>query len=134
MIYSIRCQAEETWVIRGQEIPNDLYSGGASEEEVYAALGFLCHSIVMFSKYLSVALPYRIVCSSSRSAIQQDATTILPLFQARMVERGELDRVMVILERNVACVLKSRGIPYSEDAHMLCKVNRSYDNIIDGSR
>lgn len=132
MTYPIRCQAEETWFIRGQEVPKDLHAGGVSEEEVSAALGFLCHSVVMISKYLSIALRYRIVCNSSRSAVQQDATTILPLFQARMVERGELNRGMLLVERNVACILKTRGIPYSQDSHILCKVKRIYDNIVDG--
>ena len=132
MIYPIRCQAEETWLIRGQEIPSDLHSGAISEDEISAALGFLCHSIVMISKYLSIALRYRIVCNSSRSAVQEDATTILPLFQARVVERDELDRALTLLDRNVACILKSRGIRYSEDSNILCKVNRIYESIVDG--
>lgn len=132
IIYPIRGQAEETWFIRGQEIPKDLHSGSVSEEEISAALGFLCHSIVMISKYLSIALRYRIVCNSSRSAVQEDATTMLPLFQARMVERDALDRAMILLERNVVCILKMRRISYSEDSHILCKVNRIYDNIVDG--
>jgi len=132
MMYPIRCQAEETWFIRGQEIPNDLHSGSVSEEEISAALGFLCHSIVMIGKYLSIALRYRIVCNSSRSAVQEDATTILPLFQARMVERDELDRAITLLHRDVACILKTRGILYSEDSHILCKVKRIYDSIVDG--
>lgn len=132
MIYPIRGQAEDTWFIRGQEIPRDLHSGGISEEEISAALGFLCHSVVMIAKYLAIPLRYRIVCSSSRSAIQQDATTILPLFQARMVEREELDRAMVLMERNIACILKTRGIRYSTTSHILCKVNRIYESIVDG--
>lgn len=132
MIYPIRGQAEETWFIRGQEIPKDLHAGGISEEEISAALGFMAHSVVMIAKYLSIPLRYRIVCNSSRSAVQQDATTILPLFQARMVEREELDRAMVLMGRNVACILKTRGIIYSEDAHILRKVNRIYESIVDG--
>ena len=132
MMYPIRGQAEETWFIRGQEIPADLHSSGVSDKEISAALGFLCHSIVMISKYLSIALRYRVVCNSSRSAVQEDATTMLPLFQARMVERDELDRAMILVERNVACLLKTRCISYSKDSHVLCKVNRIYDSIVDG--
>lgn len=131
-IYPIRCHAGQTYFIRGQEIPSDLHAGNVSEEEISAALGFLCHSLVMMSKYFSITLRYRIVCSSSRSAVQEDAVTILPLFQARMVEKDELNRAMTLLHRNVACILKTRGIPYSDNSHILSKVERLYDMTIDG--
>jgi hypothetical protein len=121
MIYPIRSHAKQTFFIRGQEIPSTLRASNVSEEEVSAALGFLCHTIVMMSKYLGISLPYRILCNS-RSAVQQDAVTILPLFQARAVEKEDLDHAMTLLHRNVACILKSRDIPNSEDSHILFNV------------
>jgi hypothetical protein len=130
-IYPIRSHAEQTFFIRGQEIPSTLHAGNVSEEEVSAALGFLCHTLVMMSKYLGISLPYRILCNS-RSAVQQDPVTVLPLFQARAVEKEDLDRAMTLLHRNVACILKSRDISYSEDLHILSKVQRIYDNVVDG--
>ena len=53
-----------------------------------AALGFLCHSIVMISKYLAIALRYRIVCNSSRSAVQQDATTVFAIVSSSHGGKG----------------------------------------------
>jgi hypothetical protein len=130
-IYPIQSHAE-SFFIRGQEIPSALHAGNVSEEEISAALGFLCHTLVMMSKYLGISLGYRIVCNSSRSAVQQDAVTILPLFQARVVEKDDLDRAMTLLHRNVACLLKTRDISYSETSHILSKVKRIYDKIVDG--
>ena len=84
------------------------------------------------SKYLSIPLRYRIVCNSSRSAIQEDGTTILPLFQSRVVERYFLDRGMFLLDRNVESIAKSCNVKCGGTAHILAKMKRIYDKIVDG--
>ena len=131
-IYPIQCQSEQRFCIRGLEVPSDLHDGTVTEDEISAALGFLCHTLVMISKYLAVSLRYRIVCNSSRSAVQQDPVTILPLFQARAVEKEQLDRAVALLHRNAECILKTRGIRYEENSHILSKIDQIYDSFVDG--
>lgn len=64
------------YCIAGAEMPLDLFWGHAiNEDEVSAALGFVAHALVLLSKYLAVALRHRMVCNSSRSAIQDDGTS-----------------------------------------------------------
>jgi hypothetical protein len=130
VIYPIQCMSEHRYFIRGLELPSDLHNGDVSEDEVSAALGFVCHSLVMISKYLSIPLRYRIICNSSRSAVQDDEVDILPLFQARVVEASQLDRGMTLLELNVECILKNRGICCAEKSNILAKIKRIYDKII----
>ena len=131
-IYPIQCVPEQHYVIRGIELPPDLHVGLVTEDEISAALGYICHSLVMMSKYLSIPLRYRIVCNSSRSAIQEDGTTILPLFQSRVVERYFLDRGMFLLDRNVESIAKSCNVKCGGTAHILAKMKRIYDKIVDG--
>lgn len=131
-IYPIQCLPEQHYFIRGIELPSDLHVGLVTEDEISAALGYICHSLVMLSKYLSIPLRYRIVCNSSRSAIQEDGATILPLFQSRVVERHFLDRGMVLLDRNVETLAKSRNVKCGATAHILAKMKRLYDKVVDG--
>jgi hypothetical protein len=123
------------YCIAGTELPLDLFWGHAiHEDEVSAALGFVAHALVLLSKYLAVALRHRMVCNSSRSAIQDDGTSmcasevngggafnnnnnnqgnrmeILPLFLGRSVERQQLERGMILLHRNVDCLAQSQGM------------------------
>jgi hypothetical protein len=125
------------YCIAGTELPLDLFWGHAiHEDEVSAALGFVAHALVLFSKYVAVALRHRMVCNSSRSAIQDDGTSmcasevnggggafnnnnnnnqenrmeILPLFLGRSVERQQLERGMILLHRNVDCLAQSQGM------------------------
>jgi len=131
-IYPIQCKPEHHYFIRGIELPSELHVGLVTEDEISAALGYICHSLVMMSKYLSIPLRYRIVCNSSRSAVQEDGATILPLFQSRLVERDLLDRGMALLDRNVEMIAKSREIRCGETSHILAKMKRIYDKIVDG--
>ena len=121
-------------MIAGAELPTDLFGGDVNEEEISAALGFLAHSLVMMSKYLSIPLRYRIICNSSRSAIQEEGAKILPLFLARTAERQHLERGIVLLNHNIDCIAKTRGIKFSQaDAHILVKVHEVYEFCIHGS-
>ena len=122
------------YLIRGLEIPTDLYnnSTNVSEEEISAALGFCCHLVVMLSKYLGVPLRYRIFCNSSRSAIRQ-GNIIYPLFTARVVEREQLERGMLLLYANVDCILQTRGIEHNPKSHILARLQRVYRHVIEGN-
>jgi len=110
------------YLIRGIEVPIDLYGPQVLDEEVSAALGFLCHLVFMVSKYLSIPLRYKVICNSSRSAIQDDGRGIFPLFKERVVEQKQLDRAMFLLHRDVDCILIMRGIDFVPRSHILSKV------------
>ena len=124
-------RGEDRFCIRDLCIPLDIHSGLVTEEELSAALGFLCHLISLASKYLSVQLRYRVFCNSSRSAVQEDGGAIYPLFQARVVERDQLDHGVLLLRRNVECILKTRDIEYQPREHILMNVNRLFEVMID---
>jgi hypothetical protein len=126
-------KSEERYAIRDLRIPSDVHSGAIPEEELSAAIGFLCHLVLLASKYLAVQLRYRVFFNSSRSAIQEDGSMVFPLFQARMVERDQLDYAMLLIQRNVDCILKSCTIEYHEQEHVLVNLKRLFDIIVDGS-
>jgi len=128
-IYPIVYKVGERYEIAGAEIPIDIFGGEISEDEISAAFGFLAHFIVMMSKYLSIPLRYRIVCNSSRSAIQEEGRNILPLFLARNCERQPLERGLMLLHQNVDCIAKSRGLECKEN-HILVKVQAIYQNVL----
>lgn len=143
-------------------MPLDLFWGHAiNEDEVSAALGFVAHALVLLSKYLAIALRHRMVCNSSRSAIQDDGTStaamdnglinpehkmeILPLFLGRLAERQQLERGMILLHRNVDCLAKSQGMmlrnnngegqqqqQQPQQQHLLAKLQQVFDNVIQG--
>jgi hypothetical protein len=120
------------YLIRNLRLPVDIYTTTVPEEEISAALGFCCHLVFMISKYLSISMRYRLFCNSSRSAIQLDGSTFLPLFSARSVEREHLDHAMGLLGANVDCILMSLGIEYTPKSHILARLKRVYDQIIEG--
>eukprot|EP00523_Entomoneis_sp_CCMP467_P007341 CAMPEP_0168731558 /NCGR_PEP_ID=MMETSP0724-20121128/7323_1 /TAXON_ID=265536 /ORGANISM="Amphiprora sp., Strain CCMP467" /LENGTH=775 /DNA_ID=CAMNT_0008778561 /DNA_START=76 /DNA_END=2403 /DNA_ORIENTATION=- len=87
-----------------------LVFSAVSDEELSAVLGSLGHVVTLLAKYLDVSLPYRIFCNSSRSAVQDDRGVIFPLFLARPVEREQVEHALHLIERNVICIAKARGI------------------------
>ena len=130
-IYPISCKNSNRYWIANAELPFDLFRGQVHEDEISAALGFLAQSVVLLSKYLNVALRHRIVCNSSRSAVQDADGTILPLFLSRVAERYQLERGLVLMHRNLGCMAQSQGL-VSEETHILAKLDRVYDKIISG--
>ncbi len=132
MVYPITLDSKKGFLIRDLRLPVDIYTTTVPEEEISAALGFCCHLIFMASKYFSIALRYRLFCNSSRSAIQLDANTFLPLFTARSVEREHLDRAMDLLGANADCILMTLGIEFTPKSHILARLKRIYDYIIEG--
>jgi hypothetical protein len=123
-------QEEDRFCIRDLRIPLDIHSGTVGEEELSAAFGYLCHLVSLISKYLNIQLRYRLFTNSSRSAIQEDGGAIYPLFQARMVEREALDHAVLLLQRNVECILKARDIEQRRGEHVLDAVNRLFEALV----
>lgn len=131
-VYPITMDPRKGYLIRNLRLPVDIYTTTVPEEEIAAALGFCCHLVFMMSKYLSISLRYRLFCNSSRSAVQLDANTFLPLFTARSVEREHLERAMGLLGANVDCILVTLGIEFTPKSHILARLKRVYDQIIAG--
>lgn len=132
-IYPITLDSQKGYLIRDLRLPVDIYTTTVPEEEISAALGFCCHLLFMMSKYLSVQLRHRIYCNSSRSAVQQDGTSLFPLFTARGVEREQLDRGLTLLGDDVDCILMTYSINYTPKSHILARLKRAYDHIIEGN-
>lgn len=132
MVYPITLDPKKGYLIRDLRLPVDIYTTTVPEEEISAALGFCCHLVFMTSKYLTVSLRYRLFCSSSRSAIQMDANTFLPLFTARSVEREHLERGMELLGANVDCILMNLGVDFTPKSHILSRLKRIFDHVVEG--
>ena len=132
MVYPITLDPKKGYLIRDSRLPVDIYTTTVPEEEISAALGFCCHLVFMTSKYLTISLRYRLFCNSSRSAIQMEANTFLPLFTARSVEREHLERGMDLLGANVDCILMNLGIDYTPKSHILARLKRIFDHVVEG--
>jgi len=78
-IFPISRVSADVWEIRGLKLPSD-YSN--DDEHVSSALGFLVVLLLFTSKYLDIPLRYKLLCYSSRSAVQ-DGASVYPLFKAR---------------------------------------------------
>jgi hypothetical protein len=129
-IYPIS-QKDDQYTIRGLALPSDAYATSISEEEVSAALGFVCHLVVMMSKYMSIQLRHRLYANSSRSAVAQDGGThIYPLFTARVVEQEQFKRGLALLDANVDCMVQTRGIECAPNAHLLARLQKIYDHVV----
>ena len=131
-IYPITCKNQDRYWIASAELPLDLFRGQVHEDEISAALGFLAHALVLLSKYLNIPVRHRIVCNSSRSAIQDADGTILPLFLSRVAERQQLERGLSLLYRNVGCLAQSQGLIITEEQHILAKLRHVYDKVVCG--
>ena len=128
-----------TPTIRGLALPSAQreHLFALPEEELSAALGFASHAVLLLSRYLSVPLRYRLYCNSSRSAVQDDRGTVYPLFQARPVEREQVEYAVLLLERNVECIgRQARGIVWENEKGvpltLLHKINLIYHRVIEG--
>ena len=132
-IYPITTDGK-TWSIRGLVLPSDLFS--LPEDDLSAALGMTCHAVSLTSRYLGVPLRYRLYCNSSRSAVQDDRGTVFPLFQARPVEREQVEWGFALLERNIDCIGHAREIEPSQapSKHLLEKLSEIYTVVIEGRK
>jgi hypothetical protein len=112
-IYPIeRRSGEQEYRIRGLELPADVVNTTRDDELVASALGYVCHVIMMLSKYLEVPLRYALECRSSRSLIL-DATVeyaVFPLYK-RGVERERFEWAVYLLKKDIQQLLYARGVP-----------------------
>ena len=131
-IYPVTSKNHDRYWIATAELPLDLFRGQVHDDEISAALGYLAHCLVLMSKYLNVALRHKIVCNSSRSAVQDADGTILPLFLSRVAERVQLERGFVLLHRNVDCLSLSQGMVLhnNDESHILAKLNQVYTRVL----
>lgn len=129
-IYPVTVQTDQRYRIRGLEIPADVLTSTVGDEELSAALGYLCHLVAMMSKYLGVELRHRLLPHGSRSTVEDGAE--YPLYLARNVERERFEYAVHLLSRNVECLCKERSIRVSTKLHILAKVKRIYESVIDG--
>jgi hypothetical protein len=130
-IYPLTLDPQKGYLIRELRLPVDIYTTSVPEEEMSAALGFTCHLVYMVSKYLSVPLRHRIYCNSSRSVIQHDGI-LYPLFSARHVEREQLERGLALLGADVDCILITYRIGFTPKSHILARLTRLFDGIVEG--
>lgn len=111
-IYPIeRRSGEQEYRIRGLELPADTVNTTRDDDLIASALGYVCHVLVMLSKYLEVPLRYALECRSSRSLIQ-DATVayaVFPLYK-RGVERERFEWAVYLLKKNIQQLLCARGV------------------------
>eukprot|EP00980_Cylindrotheca_fusiformis_P030697 scaffold25265_cov122-Cylindrotheca_fusiformis.AAC.3 len=134
-IYPISIDPQKGFLIRDLRLPVDLKTTTVTDEELSAALGFACHLIFIMSKYLSVGLRHKLFCNSSRSAVQQDGSAaVYPLFAVRGVEREKLDNGLVLLGENVDCILRTFDIDFTRKSHILQRLSRIYEHVIDSDQ
>jgi len=135
LVYPISVDTgEQRYRIRGLEIPDNVLSGTVPDDEMAAAIGSLCHLVAMMSKYLNVPLRYRLYCHASRSAVQDDRASVFPLFLAsrNAVDRERFEVGMLMLVRDVECICKERNLRVSPKSHVLAKVKRIFESVVDG--
>ena len=95
----------DSYTIHGIHIPHDMHSLISSDEFISSGLGYICHFVAISSKYLSIPVRYRLLCNSSRSAIQSDGFDVYPLFKERVVEKEQFDLAHMFLQRNIDLLL-----------------------------
>jgi hypothetical protein len=97
--------------IRSLPLP-DIDMASYEEEAISTALGFTCHYLLLFSKYLEVPLRYTIVLQGSRCLVRDDASGApaeFPLYW-KGVEMYKFDIGIVLLRRNIVQLLLSENI------------------------
>jgi Vacuolar sorting 38 and autophagy-related subunit 14 len=103
-------------------LPNSEYTG-CEEEHVATALGFVCHCVLLCSRYLDVALRYPMLPMGSRSVIQDTLGKYgvqqkFPLY-SRGVERNRFDYAVFLLNKNIEQLLNSQGLAVITLRHTL---------------
>lgn len=103
-------------------LPNSEYTG-CEEEHVATALGFVCHCVLLCSRYLDVPLRYPMLAMGSRSVIQDTLSVFgvqqkFPLY-SRGVERNRFDYAVFLLNKNIEQLLNSQGLELITLRHTL---------------
>mmetsp|Transcript_22116 Transcript_22116/g.28641 ORF Transcript_22116/g.28641 Transcript_22116/m.28641 type:complete len:208 (-) Transcript_22116:70-693(-) len=120
-------------VICGLGCPHDLVN--LDDEQLSAALGYICHLTILLAKYLMVNLRYQLSFHASRSLVYDslsaaDGTVLIyPLFR-KEVDRRKFEIGMQFLQANIQQLLWVRGVPPTNGS-MLADLKRLYDLEID---
>lgn len=138
---------QHQYTIAGLPIPDDIHSPTSTDDQVSTALGFLCHLVSLTSKYLAIPLRYTLVCKFSRSAVLFDqgrdrtngngkmSRVVYPLFRERgVIDREQLDYGLLLLGRNVDCLLHTRQITIHPAMNILAKIDKLIEKIVEGDR
>ncbi|KAL3812127.1 hypothetical protein ACHAXA_009386 [Cyclostephanos tholiformis] len=121
--------------------PDDVHTLVVSDDEISAALGYVCQMVSLTSKYLGIPLRYALICKFSRSAVlylgrrdgSNDSRTVYPLFRERgVIDREQLDYGLTLLDRNVNCLLRVRQVGFRNDWNLLAKIDRLFAHVVDG--
>ena len=139
---------QHQYTIANLPIPDDIHNPTVTDDQVSAALGFVCHLVVLVSKYLGIPLRYTLVCKFSRSAVlfvdqyqSGNSTTklssrvVYPLFRERgVIDREQLDYGLLLLGRNIDCLLRTRrvDVDYRVEWNVLAKMNKLMMHVIEG--
>jgi len=127
-IYPIESIGEGNFSIGGLEIPSDASAIFMKDDEhISTALGFVCHTVTMLSKYLQIPLPNKIMFNASRSMVcdQLFSGTEFPLFK-RGVEKDKLERGLQLLDRNLDEIMQKKAIFVDPNTPMLKKLKKLY--------
>ena len=136
-IYPIKRITNDRYTIRNLEIPTDLknlfHSSEYDDPHISSAIGYLCHAVSMCSKFISKPLRYKLICNSSRSAIQGGQNgSLFPLFKEK-VEKDQFDMGLSLLNRNIDCLLLSGkwrvDVVKSQEMNMLEKLYIIYTKV-----
>lgn len=138
--------SQHQYTIASLPLPDDIHNPTVTDDQVSTALGFLCHLVSLTSKYLAISLRYTLVCKFSRSAVLFDQgrdntgktsssnhKVVYPLFRERgAIDREQLDYGLVLLERNVHCMLRMRGVEFRSEWNVLAKMDKLMMQVIEG--
>lgn len=109
---SAEAARKELFSIRALPLPNSSFET-FDEETIAAALALVAQLVLMLSKYLSVALRYRLVYQNSRTTIVDDisrsAIAEYPL-HPRGVDRPRFEYGVFLLNKNIEQLLHSQGL------------------------
>ena len=130
-VYPITQELNQQYRIRGLLLHCNL-STGTPDDELSAAVGHLAHLVSMMAKFLHVQLRYLISFQASSSCIQDDRGQIFPLFTGRSVDKNLFETGFSLLGRNVDFLCETRSIKIAHKLHVLAKIKRIYECVIDG--
>jgi len=137
---------KQQYMIANLPFPDDIHTPIVSDDQISAALGYVCQLVALASKYLDIPLRYTLICKASRSAVlfvsigevtsfssSSRGGMVYPLFRERgVIDREQLDYGLTLLDRNVNCLLRVRNVSYRNDWNLLAKIDRLLVHVIDG--
>lgn len=134
-IYPIEKSEGNDYSIRGLDFPADHTT--VDDDHISSVLGYICHLLILLSKYLELSLRYPVAYASSKSLIRDpilaglnNATgtgpaATLPLYR-KGVDRDKFEKAIILLQRNVEHVVRSVGLEYKANKSLLYNLNEIF--------